>query len=102
VPRLIGGRLYRVRLPVAPGTWGFYSVTPCLRSKRQTFCGVIGIWMWRTPRCHIASTIALAIAGGAPTVGDSPTPLAPIGWWGDGVIVLPSSHLGDSTAVGPR
>ena len=29
--------------------------------------------MWRTPRCQSASTTALAIAGGAPTVGDSPT-----------------------------
>ena len=45
----------------------------------QTFWGVIGMSMLRTPRCHSASTTALAIAGGAPTVADSPTPLAPIG-----------------------
>ena len=45
----------------------------------QTFWGVIGMSMLRTPRCHRASTTALAMAGGAPTVADSPTPLAPIG-----------------------
>ena len=45
----------------------------------HTFCGVIGMSMLRTPRCHRASTTALAMAGGAPTVADSPTPLAPIG-----------------------
>ena len=44
--------------------------------------------MLRTPRCHSASTTAFAIAGGAPTVADSPTPFAPIGWCGDGVTVL--------------
>ena len=43
------------------------------------WAGVIGMSMLRTPRCHSASTTALAIAGGAPTVADSPTPLAPIG-----------------------
>jgi hypothetical protein len=51
--------------------------------------------------------MALAIAGGAPTVGDSPTPLAPIGWWGDGVIVLPVLPLraldrGRQEVVGER
>ena len=45
----------------------------------QTFWGVIGMSMLRTPRCQSASTTALAMAGGAPTVADSPTPLAPIG-----------------------
>ena len=45
---------------------------------------------------------ALTIAGGEPTVGDSPTPLAPIGWCGDGVTVSPSSQSGTSTAVGIR
>jgi len=55
------------------------AVTPFSRRMRQTFCGVIGMSMFRTPRCHRASTTALAIAGGAPTVADSPTPFAPIG-----------------------
>src|SRR5262249_20908439 len=79
-----------------------YSSTPCSRSSFQTFCGVIGMSTCRTPRCQSASTTALAIAGGAPTVGDSPTPFAPTGGCGEGVIVLPSSHFGDSTAVGRR
>ena len=58
--------------------------------------------MFRTPRCHSASTTAFAIAGGAPTVADSPTPFAPIGWCGDGVTVLSTSQAGVSTAVGRR
>ena len=43
-----------------------------------------------------ASMTALTIAGGEPTVADSPTPFAPIGWCGDGVTVvagLPVGHL---------
>ena len=55
------------------------AVTPASRRIFQTFCGVIGMSMFRTPRCHSASTTALAIAGGAPTVADSPIPFAPIG-----------------------
>jgi len=64
--------------------------------------GVIGMSTWRTPRCQSASTTALAIAAGAPTVADSPTPLAPSGWWGEGVTVWPVYHFGVSTAVGSR
>src|SRR5690606_13927828 len=67
----------------------YYSVTPALRNSRHTFSGVMGMSMWRTPRCERASTTALAMAGGAPTVGDSPTPLAPSGWCGEGVMVWP-------------
>ena len=63
-----------------PGEQGpAYDVTPFSLRIFQTFCGVIGMSMFRTPRCHSASTTALAIAGGAPTVADSPTPFAPIG-----------------------
>ena len=50
----------------------------------------------RTPNGASASTTALTIAGGEPTVADSPMPLAPIGWCGDGVTVkpgLPVRHL---------
>src|SRR5882724_550851 len=79
-----------------------YSATPFSRKMFQTFSGVIGISMCRTPRCDSASTTALTIAGGAPTVADSPTPLAPNGWWGEGVTVLPVSQLGVSMAVGTR
>ncbi len=55
------------------------AVTPLSRRIFQTFWGVIGMSMLRTPRCHSASTTAFAIAGGAPTVADSPIPFAPIG-----------------------
>ena len=58
--------------------------------------------MCRTPRCDSASTTALAIAGGAPTVADSPTPFAPSGWCGEGVVVFAVSQCGVSTAVGTR
>jgi hypothetical protein len=34
------------------------------------------------------------IWGGEPTVADSPTPLAPIGWWGEGVTVSASPKCG--------
>src|SRR5262245_60707403 len=81
---------------------GLDQATPFSCRIAQTFGGVIGMSMLRTPRCHSASTTALAIAGGAPTVADSPTPLAPIGWCGDGVTVLPVSQCGVSMAVGTR
>ena len=42
--------------------------------------------MFRTKR-HSASITALTNAAGDPTVADSPTPFAPIGWCGDGVTV---------------
>jgi hypothetical protein len=59
--------------------------------------------MWSTPcvSCS-ASMTALTIAGGEPTFGDSPTPLAPSGWCGHGVTVSPSSKSGHSSAVGIR
>ena len=77
-------------------------MTPFSCRIAQTFWGVIGMSMLRTPRCHSASTTAFAMAGGAPTVADSPTPLAPIGWCGEGVTVFSSSQAGVSTAVGTR
>src|SRR5262249_17194163 len=79
-----------------------YSATPFSFKISQTFSGVMGMSMWRTPRWARASTTALAMAGGAPTVADSPTPLAPKGWCGDGVTVWPVSQCGVSTAVGTR
>src|SRR4029434_5082122 len=45
-----------------------------------------------------ASMTAFTIAGGDPTFGDSPTPLAPSGWCGHGVTVSPSSKAGHSRA----
>src|SRR6185503_14416967 len=76
--------------------------TPASRRSFHTFAAVIGLSMCRTPRCQSASTTALTIAAGAPTVADSPTPFAPSGWCGDGVTVWPVSHFGVSTAVGRR
>ena len=57
---------------------------------------------WRTPNGEIASMTALTTAAGEPTVADSPTPFAPIGWCGDGVTVSPSSQSGHSIEVGSR
>src|SRR6185295_5057232 len=73
---------------------GRHSARPFSLSNRQTFSGVTGMSTCRTPTCASASTTAFTIAGGAPTVADSPTPLAPKGWCGDGVTVLPVSQLG--------
>src|SRR6266704_7096145 len=87
------------------GTAGFdasYSATPFSFRIRHTFSGVIGMSRCRTPRWASASTTAFAIAGGAPTVADSPTPLAPRGWWGDGVTVLAVSQRGVSMDPGIR
>src|SRR5262249_15509875 len=56
-----------------------YSATPFSLRIFHTFSGVIGMSMCRTPRWANASTTALAMAGGAPTVADSPTPFAPSG-----------------------
>ena len=56
-----------------------HPATPFSFKIAHTFAGVIGISMCRTPRWDSASTTALTMAGGAPTVADSPTPLAPSG-----------------------
>ena len=57
---------------------------------------------WRTPNGASASQIAFTIAGGDPTVADSPIPFAPSGWCGDGVTVKSVSQSGTSSAVGIR
>ena len=64
--------------------------------------GVSGMSACRMPKGFSASTTALTIAGGEPTVADSHTPLAPIGWCGDGVTVKPVSQSGVSSEVGIR
>ena len=68
----------------------------------QTVAGVSGMSACSTPNGARASTTELTTAAGEPTVAASPTPLAPIGWCGDGVTVSPSSQDGHSTAVGSR
>ena len=73
--RLVGGRgLARTQRAGPP-----HSATPFSLRISQTRSGRIGISTCVTPRCASASTTALAIAGGAPTVADSPTPFAPSG-----------------------
>src|SRR5690606_18520350 len=47
---------------------------------RHTFAGVSGMSACVIPYGASASTTALTTAAGEPTVADSPTPLAPIGW----------------------
>ena len=67
----------------------------------HTLAGVSGMSACRRPSGRSASITALTTATGEP-VADSPTPLAPIGWCGQGVTVSPSSHDGHSTEVGSR
>src|SRR5205823_7986505 len=69
------------------GRQATHKATPLSCRIRHSRGGVIGISTCVTPRWLSASTTALAIAGGAPTVADSPTPLAPNGWCGLGVTV---------------
>ena len=68
------------------------NVLPCI--VIHTWAGVSGMSAWRTPYGLSASITALTTAGGEPTVADSPTPLTPSGWCGDGVTVSPSSNVG--------
>src|SRR4051812_42727629 len=56
----------------------------------------------RTPNGLSASMIALTTAGGDPTVADSPMPLHPSGWGGDGGFVSPNSDDGTPSGVGSR
>jgi hypothetical protein len=63
------------------------AVRPRRRAVCQTRQWSCGIGMWVTPKWAKASLTALEKAETPPTFGDSPTPLAPIGWCGDGVVV---------------
>src|SRR5215831_18088060 len=62
----------------------------------QIFSGRARISIWVTPKGASASTMALITAGVEPMVPASPTPLTPIGFTGDGVIVRSSSNGGKS------
>ena len=54
------------------------SARPCIAA--QTRAGLHGMSMWSTPCVSCSASItALTIAGGDPTLGDSPTPFAPSG-----------------------
>src|SRR5205823_4765292 len=61
---------------------------------RQTTSGLTGMSMCRTPKGESASTMALTMAGVAPIVPASPTPLTPIGFTSVGVSVRSSSNHG--------
>ena len=56
-----------------------YSVTPPALNAAQTLSDVTGMSMLVTPYGESASMTAFTYAAGEPTVGDSPTPLAPSG-----------------------
>src|SRR3977135_387854 len=79
-----------------------YANTPKLFAARELRQKSRGIWMWVEPRNENASLTALENAGTPPTLGLSPTPLAPIGWCGEGVTVKSVSQCGVSTAVGMK
>ena len=66
---------------------------------RAIFSGVIGSSVRRTPA---ASSMALAMAAGAGTMGGSPTPRAPYGPEGDGTSTMIVSMSGRSAAVSVR
>src|SRR5438128_3096455 len=66
----------------------------------QTASGLTGISRCLTPKGDNASTIAFTIAGVAPMVPASPTPLTPSGFTGDGVSVRSSSNHGIIAAFG--
>src|SRR5699024_10601944 len=68
----------------------------------QTRCGVAGISIDRTPRCATASPTAVMPAGVEAIDPDSPTPLAPKAFTGDGVVVWPRVHSVRSSARGLR
>src|SRR5207247_5831371 len=67
---------------------------------RQTVSAVSGKSRWRIPSGDSASMTAFAIAGVAPIVPASPTPLIPMGLLGEGVTVLPMRYSGMSLARG--
>src|SRR5262249_14111360 len=96
----------RERSPFRRESSGFdehvHSARPTSFRAAQTRSGVTGISRFLTPAWASASTTALTYAAGEPTVADSPMPLAPSGWCGDGVTVSSSSNGGVSQAVGSR
>src|SRR2546428_2519127 len=66
----------------------------------QTLSGRTGISTCFTPYGDSASTIAFTIAGVAPIVPASPTPLTPSGFTGEGVSVRSVSNHGTCEALG--
>ena len=66
---------------------------PASRPTRARGCRACRCGPRRGVSCS-ASMTAFTIAGGEPTFGDSPTPLAPSGWCGQGVTVSPELEVG--------
>src|SRR5262245_21068898 len=100
--------LYRHAAPGSPrrrkGPSGLHShlCRPSLSAAAQTRQWSCGIGILLEPRNAKASFTALEKLGTPPTFGLSPTPFAPIGWCGDGVVVQSVSQCGVSTAVGRK
>src|SRR5712671_14057 len=95
-------RCRAVDLPPAGGGEALHACRPSLSATVQVRQWSCGIAMWVEPKNLKASFIALAKHGTPPTFGLSPTPLAPIGRWGEGVVVQSVSQTGVSTAVGRK
>jgi len=70
----------------ASARWSSACRPQCLHCC-QTRNAVCGISMCVTPRCRKGIDKPHSKAGMPPTCGDSATPLAPIGWCGEGVTV---------------
>src|SRR5439155_6671105 len=79
-----------------------HSAAPAACNAVQILSEVTGMSMFLIPRWPTASITALTKAAGEPTVADSPMPLAPMGWCGDGVTVSYVSNFGVSQVVGRR
>src|ERR1700754_528037 len=79
---------------------GDHALPPFSLIIRQTVSGFTGMSRCFTPNGASASTIAPTIAGVAPIVPASPTPLTPNGFTGDGVSVRSNSKLGMCEARG--
>src|SRR5262245_1589187 len=91
-----------VSAPQKPSAPHSHRCRPSLSAAIQVRQLSCGIGMLVEPRNAKASFTALEKHGTPPTFGLSPTPLAPIGWCGDGVVVQSVSHFGVSTAVGRK
>src|SRR5271166_707280 len=66
----------------------------------QSFCGVAGMSICRTPYGFRASTTALMIAGGEPIAPTSPQPFTPSGLCVHSVVSVPTVMFGRSSARG--
>src|SRR5439155_4423547 len=67
---------------------------------RQTFCGVAGMAMSRTPEPASASTMALTTAAGAGVVAPSPAALIPSGFVGERTSTISALKEGRVSALG--